>query len=85
MRDLHDHPWESLSFLLFGALSEEDKNGVRKCGFFRYRKAEFQHRLVLPAGHTVAWTLFMTGPKRRTWGFQAPSGWIPWYDYTGSR
>jgi len=34
-----------------------------------YRKAESPHRLVLPPGVKEAVTLFITGPRRREWGF----------------
>ena len=39
------------------------------------RRAEDLHRLILPAG-TTAWTLFITWPKRREWGFATPQGWV---------
>ena len=39
------------------------------------RKAEALHRLVLPAG-TTAWSLFITWPKRREWGFATETGWV---------
>lgn len=31
------------------------------------------------------WTLFITGPKVRTWGFHCPrAGWIPWQRFVAS-
>lgn len=31
------------------------------------------------------WTLFITGPKVRTWGFHCPEqGWIPWQRFTAA-
>lgn len=27
------------------------------------------------------WTLFLTGPKVRTWGFWCPKGFVPWFDF----
>ncbi len=82
-RDLHDHPWWSFSFLLFGSLSEVTQGGGRRCGFFTIRKPTFLHRLILPPGSDGAWTLFITGPKVRQWGFQTSAGWVNWRDYFG--
>lgn len=30
-----------------------------------------------------AWTLFITGPKTREWGFHCPKGWKHWRDFIG--
>lgn len=27
-------------------------------------------------------TLFLTGPRVRTWGFQCPKGWVKWFEFT---
>ena len=56
--------------------------GVRWRGplSFTRRQAEALHRLVLPIG-TTAWTLFITWPKRREWGFATPQGWVHNVDY----
>lgn len=29
-----------------------------------------------------AWTLFITGPRVRDWGFLCPRGWVHWQDFT---
>lgn len=39
-----------------------------------YRPAEHRHRLIVLEGGE-AWTLFITGPVRRAWGFHCPNGW----------
>lgn len=32
-----------------------------------------------------AWTLFITGPRMRNWGFHCPNrGWVPWQQFTAS-
>ena len=36
------------------------------------------HKAVLPT-----WSLFITGPKVREWGFWCKQGWMPWTTYTG--
>lgn len=90
-RALHDHPWRSLSFLLWGSLSEVYAVGQanhvanqwwRTLPWLRpvFRSAKFSHRLVVPEGKT-AWTLFITGPRIRKWGFHCPGGWKFWADY----
>lgn len=45
-----------------------------------YRRAKFSHRLIVMPGET-AWTLFLTGPRIRAWGFWCPGGWKYWRDY----
>jgi hypothetical protein len=44
------------------------------------RKPTALHRVELTHGH--CWTLFITGPKVRDWGFQCPHGWRHWQDFT---
>lgn len=81
-RAMHDHPWWSFSILLKGELLEHDKGGVMllKAGDIRLRSAKYAHRLELITG--TAWTLFITGPKVRDWGFHCPKGWRHWREYT---
>lgn len=86
-RALHDHPWWSLSLVLKGRYLEHTieaggVNRVRECraGSWRLRSASFAHRLELHAGERC-WTLFITGPVIREWGFHCPSGWRPWGDF----
>jgi hypothetical protein len=38
----------------------------------------YQSRPAIPGG---AWTLFMTGPVMRSWGFWCPQGWRHWRDF----
>lgn len=59
---------------------------VPLCGCQRYypgsvvrRRAEDLHRLELFG--RPAWTLVVTGPYRRTWGFKTTAGWIPFTSY----
>lgn len=85
-RALHDHPWASLSFLLKGKLREVYPviiNGMefhpqRMIPRFKpvFRSASYAHRLEI--GREPAWTLFITGPKVREWGFLCASGWRHW-------
>lgn len=86
-RALHDHPWWSVSFLLKGSLSEVFKTKLGNIDIRHpkrfipiLRAATAAHRLVLIS--PVAWTLFITGPKIRSWGFHCPNGWVHWRLFT---
>lgn len=89
-RALHDHPWHSVSFLLKGRLDEISSGRPGRIETNRYRevprywpvlrRATFAHRLKLIRG--PAWTLFITGPNIRSWGFLCPQGWRHWSDFT---
>ena len=77
-RALHDHPWYSVSLLLKGELLEHSFNRKRHIPWLWpvCRSAKFAHRLELVKG--PVWTLFITGPRIRKWGFYAPHGWCYW-------
>jgi hypothetical protein len=77
-RALHDHPWSSTSIILEGEYLEHLQDGTvehRKAGDVVSRSAEAQHRVELIGGRRC-WTLFITGPKVREWGFQCKDGWV---------
>ena len=73
-RGLHDHPWASHSIILKGVLREVLESGERILypGSITARSAEELHRLEVVEG--PVWTLFITGPKVRDWGFMMPDG-----------
>ncbi len=83
----HDHPWWSLSYALKGEMIEYQADGdfnFIKEGDWRFRSATYAHYLALLSEDGVkqpAWTLFMTGPRLRRWGFHCPKGWMWWGDY----
>ena len=85
VRALHDHPWLNISLLLKGGLGEiYGKDNKVRC--FRrfipiFRRAVGRHRLFIPVGAEFAWTLFITGPTIRDWGFHCPKGWVVWKDF----
>ena len=88
-RALHDHPWWNLSVLLRGEYLEMMPGRSRVRRPFRpvLRRAEAPHRVVLfPSTETKrplpVWTLFITGPRVREWGFWCPRGWVHWQDFT---
>lgn len=89
-RALHDHPWWSLSFLLAGHMVEHYRTDARDPVLQRerwvpwlfpvLRSARFAHRLEVVEG--PVWTLFITGPRVREWGFFCPAGWRHWSAFT---
>jgi hypothetical protein len=82
-RALHDHPWVNLSILLRGRYTEHLPSGVlrvRWAGNLVARRPTALHRVELT--HGTCWTLFLTGPRVREWGFQCPQGWRHWKDFT---
>ncbi|MGE0718767.1 MAG: hypothetical protein AB7P02_25190 [Alphaproteobacteria bacterium] len=96
-RALHDHPWPSCSIILAGGYDEvlatrggTTAAGTRLAGDVVVRGARTAHRVALfapagPAGRIElpCWTLFLTGPRLRAWGFWCPIiGWVHWRDFT---
>jgi hypothetical protein len=97
-RALHDHPWAfNCSVLLEGVYREHTKHGVslRFAGDIAFRWGRAAHRIELLRAvwgcgdKAVAfgdplkcWTLFVTGPRVRSWGFYCPKGWVHWRDFT---
>lgn len=89
-RALHDHPWPSLSIILRGGYIEVTASGTfwRRPGAFIFRRATTAHRLALPVvggGIRYCWSLFITGPKVREWGFHCPQGWRHWKEFVDTR
>lgn len=89
---LHDHPWANFSLLLSGSYTEHTiaaggihKRTVLRTGDLRFRPSgKIAHRVELHAGS--CWSLFITGPAYRHWGFHCPEqGWIHWKRFTDSR
>lgn len=88
-RALHDHPWSNLSVLLKGRYVEHTikAGGInirteRKAGDLKLRLfGSFAHRLELIDGEPC-WTLFITGPRYRQWGFHCAKGWTHWKVFT---
>lgn len=85
-RDLHDHPWWSLAIVLRGYYKEEGPGGFYfyNAGNFKFRRATYKHRIDFVSYQ--CWTLFITGPVVRKWGFITKSGWwVPWKEYINGR
>lgn len=77
-RDFHDHRFDWLGLILRRGYIEHSPNApprvYRFLSLVRHR-AEDVHRLELPWG--PAWTISLTGPQRRMWGFHTAQGWVP--------
>lgn len=82
-RALHDHPWANCSLLLKGTYTEHTiaqggihHRAVRKAGNWYFRPSgKLAHRVELTDG--PCWTLFITGPVYREWGFHCEyAGWV---------
>jgi hypothetical protein len=88
-RALHDHPWVNLSVLLQGEYREHTiaAGGVgrvvtRRAGEMKLRLPGTAHRIEIDR---PCWTLFITGPVVRNWGFHCPKGWRPWQQFVDKR
>lgn len=98
-RALHDHPWLNVSILLRGEYTEvlpalpHDPGycarydlyvrRVRRAPAIVFRRPSAAHRIELHAG--PVWTLFLTGPKVRSWGFWCKRFWRHWRMFTDPR
>jgi len=95
-RALHDHPWGSVSLVLRGVYVEVLPvtqgqapgwdylpSGLRYVprfpGEMIWRRARHRHRIEVGMGR--AYTLFITGPVLREWGFHCRAGWVPWKNF----
>lgn len=91
-RALHDHPYANISVVLKGGylehvpgqtfggqplnLPSQPKNAFwRRAGSVVFRGPGFPHRLELPPGRD-SWSLFITFPRVREWGFWCDKGWV---------
>lgn len=81
-RALHDHPWVNVSIVLKGGYTEVMPHASkwRGRGSIVFRLPKAAHRLELD--EDSCWTLFITGPRVREWGFLCPKGWRDWRVFT---
>jgi len=88
-KHLHDHPWWNISILLTGSYLEhvpKDYNKwiknesreeivLKRYPFIPiWRSAYYIHKIELVNNEPI-WTLFITGPVIRNWGFFCPTSW----------
>ena len=90
-RALHDHPWDNCSIPLRSGYYEVLRGQMKYRRTFRlyFRRAETPHRVVLLRDTNrvpiESWSLFITGPVRREWGFHCPRGWRHWKKFVSER
>ena len=76
----HNHPWNwAVSLILHGAYLETRGGSVRwrVAGQLNKLDANTFHRIEAVQGGV--WTLFVVGPKGKSWGFNVPGrGFVPW-------
>jgi hypothetical protein len=91
---LHDHPWMNLSIVLKGGYYEVTplwRPSVRapqplthtawkRPGSWTLRRPTSAHRLMVESSNGPTWSLFITGPVMRSWGFWCKRGWLPYKD-----
>lgn len=68
-RNFHDHPWGFITFIIKGGYVDVSPLGeeLMTPGKFKFRPALHRHTVkVNPGG---CWTLMITGPELRKWGF----------------
>ncbi len=74
--ELHDHPWNFVSIVLWEGYLEELRGGVVRrirAGQVVRHRATDAHRLILAR---PAWTLVFCLGKKRVWGFYKWDGWV---------
>jgi len=88
-RALHDHMYVNLSYLLEGSYIEHTiaQGGVNyerylKAGDVLMRWPTTAHRIEI---EQPCWSLFITGPRVREWGFHCPKGWRHWKEFVDDR
>lgn len=81
--DLHDHPWNFTSLILWRGYREETADGKKKRvwpGMVLRRKATHRHRVELVNGKKAV-TLVIMGKYRKSWGFWEAGKFIDWRKY----
>ena len=89
-RALHDHPFAFISLMLRGRYVEMVQGGFKRRRWLSiaFRKAAHRHRVILyrddDDNPMPCWTLVITGPRVREWGFWCPQGFVPWRQFVSS-
>lgn len=68
-RNFHDHPFWFWTFVLKGGYTDVSPQGNQRMtrGTHAFRRAEHQHTVRVDPGG--CWTILLTGPEVRQWGF----------------
>jgi hypothetical protein len=68
-RYFHDHPWWYWTFCLFGGYTDVSEKGNQVIRPFTLHYFPAEHKHSVRVGIEGAWTLLLTGPEKRVWGF----------------
>lgn len=82
-RHVHDHPFDFATLTMKGAYVEMMQDGrllTHRRGTLRFRQADVAHTIPVVTNDGV-WTLVLTGPFRRQWGFYVDGVWTHHSDY----
>jgi hypothetical protein len=79
--DMHDHPWDFTSIVLYGGYVEQTEKDFIERRFLHIKKnkAEDVHRIYRLFKNT--YTLVITGRRRRDWGYKTKNGWVEHQTY----
>ncbi len=68
-RAFHDHAWWFVTFILSGGYTDVSPAGEQRMDRFSvaYRPANHRHTVKVDKGG--CWTIVVTGPEKRFWGF----------------
>jgi hypothetical protein len=75
--------WDGVKLFAWDGLAVDESGRItaaliRRAGQIVWRRASLAHRIEL-IDDKPCWTLFITGPKHRQWGFHCVRGWVPHY------
>lgn len=82
--ELHCHPWNFVSFILWSGYIEVLPGGarlIRAWDIIKHRATD-AHRLILDR---PAWTLVFVTGKKRVWGFHTKQGWMSYTDFLNQK
>jgi hypothetical protein len=68
-RFAHNHPWQWFTLVLAGSYTDVTDKGNQRMipGRFAFRSADHCHKVKVDKGG--CWTLLITGPEKKEWGF----------------
>lgn len=78
---MHDHPWQFRSVILSGGYLEVTPNGTRYRGVDNSHTRQAADRHYIQSVMPDTWTLVITGPVVREWGFWINGRWVHHRDY----
>lgn len=68
-RHFHDHPWWFLTLVIKGSYHDVNPTGVKDMARWSVAYRPALHRHTVEVANGGCWTLLLTGPEIRFWGF----------------